>query len=47
MEVKNVKGTHDVFASEADAYSAIEGLMRSIANVYAYKEVRPPVLEYT
>lgn len=47
MEVKNVKGTHDVFASEADAYSAIEGLMRSIAAVYAYKEVRPPVLEYT
>lgn len=47
MEVKNVKGTHDVFESEADAYSAIEGLMRSIANVYAYKEVRSPVLEYT
>ena len=47
MEVKNVKGTHDVFGSEVEAYSAIEGLMRSIAGVYAYKEVRPPVLEHT
>ena len=47
MEVKNVKGTHDVYLDESDAYSAIEGLMRSIAAVYAYKEVRPPVLEHT
>ena len=47
MEVKNVKGTHDVYLAESDAYSAIEGLMRSIAAVYAYKEIRTPVLEYT
>ena len=47
MECKNVKGTRDIYLEEADAYSAIEGLMRTIANVYAYKEVRPPVLEHT
>ena len=47
MEVKNVKGTHDVFLAESDAYSAIEGLMRSIAAVYGYKEIRTPVMEYT
>lgn len=43
----NVKGTHDVIAEEASAYSMVEGLMKSIAELYAYKEVRPPVLEYT
>ena len=47
MEVKNVKGTHDVFLAESDAYSAIEGLMKSIAAVYGYKEIRTPVMEYT
>ena len=47
MSVNNVKGTHDVIGEEASAYSATEGLMKSIAAVYAYKEVRPPVLEYT
>lgn len=43
----NVKGTHDVIAEEATAYSMVEGLMKSIAELFAYKEVRPPVLEYT
>ena len=47
MDVKNVKGTHDVYLEEADAYSAIESLMRSIAMVYGYKEIRTPVMEYT
>ena len=47
MDVKNVKGTHDVYLEESDAYSAIEGLMRSIAMVYGYKEIRTPVMEYT
>ena len=43
----NVKGTHDVIAEEATSYSMVEGLMKSIAELFAYKEVRPPVLEYT
>ena len=47
MDVKNVKGTHDVYLEESDAYSAIESLMRSIAMVYGYKEIRTPVMEYT
>lgn len=47
MEIKNVKGTHDIFFEEANAYSAVEGLMKAIAELYAYKEVRPPVLEHS
>ena len=45
-EIKNVKGTHDIFGDEANAYEMVESLMKSIAELYAYKEVRPPVLEY-
>lgn len=45
-EIKNVKGTHDVFGDENNAYEKVESLMKSIAEIYAYKGVRPPVLEY-
>jgi len=47
MEVKNVKGTHDIIGEEANAYSAVENLMKTIAELYAYREVRPPVLEHS
>ena len=43
----NVKGTHDVFMDEANAYSACEDLMCEIAKCYAFHEVRPPVMEYS
>ena len=45
-EIKNVKGTHDIFGQESLAYEKVESLMKSIAEIYAYKGVRPPVLEY-
>ena len=45
-EIKNVKGTHDIFGEETIAYERVESLMKSIAEIYAYKGVRPPVLEY-
>ena len=45
-EIKNVKGTHDVFGDENNAYEKVESLMKSIAEIYAYRGVRPPVLEY-
>ena len=47
MIINNVKGTHDVFGSEASAYSYVENIMKGIANLYAFKEVRPPVLEHS
>ena len=45
-EIKNVKGTHDIFGEETNAYEKVESLMKSIAEIYAYHGVRPPVLEY-
>ena len=45
--IKNVKGTHDVIGSEASLYSAVESLLKQIAELFAYTEVRPPVLEYS
>lgn len=47
MEIKNVKGTHDIIGEEANAYSSVEELMKTIAELYAFLEVRPPVLEHS
>lgn len=47
MEVKNVKGTHDIIGEEANAYSSVENLMKAVAELYAFHEVRPPVLEHS
>lgn len=47
MEVKNVKGTHDIIGEEANAFIAVENLMRQVCDVFAFNEVRPPVLEHS
>lgn len=47
MDVKNVKGTHDVYGEEANAYMEVENLMSHIAELFAFRNVRPPVLEYS
>ena len=44
--IKNVKGTHDIFGEETAAYDKVESLMKSVAELYAYNGVRPPVMEY-
>ena len=43
--IKNVKGTHDIYGEETNAYDMVESVMKSIAELYAYNGVRPPVLE--
>ena len=43
--MQNVKGTHDLLPSEAASFESIENLLKKIASLYAYKEVRTPVLE--
>ena len=47
MDIQNVKGTHDVLGEEANAYLAVENLMRTIAGLFAFNEVRPPVIEHS
>lgn len=47
MAVNNVKGTHDIIAEEANAFNYIENLLKQIAELFGYNEVRPPVMEYS
>lgn len=47
MEINNVKGTHDIFGGEANAFAQVEAIMKNIAELFAFSEVRPPVLEHS
>ena len=42
-----VKGTHDIIGGEAENYSYVENVMSQIASFFAFKQVRPPVLEHS
>ena len=46
-EIKNVKGTHDVIGEEANAFATVESILKQVAELFAYQEVRPPVLEHS
>lgn len=45
MEVKNVKGTHDIIGRESKAYSMIESVMMSFAEAFSFSEIRTPIIE--
>ena len=47
MSINNVKGTHDVIGIEAEAYDYVENVMSQISSMFAFKPVRPPVMEYS
>ena len=47
MLTNNVKGTHDVIGEEANGYAYIENLLKQICDLFAYNEVRPPVIEHS
>lgn len=47
MEIINVKGTHDVIGKEAENYAYVENVMSQIASFFAFRPVRPPVLEHS
>ena len=47
MSYHNVKGTKDIYNSEAKAYQYVENLMSAVADIYGYSEMRPPILEHT
>jgi len=47
MGIINVKGTHDIIGGEAESYSYVENVMSQIASFFAFKQVRPPVLEHS
>ena len=48
MEAKNnVKGTRDILPNESEGFVRIERVLRTIASLYNYRELRTPVLEYS
>lgn len=47
MEIAPVKGTHDLVGEEAAEQRYVEMVMSAAAELYGYKEIVPPVLEYT
>ena len=47
MDYAPVKGTHDVVGQEAVEQRYIEAVLAAAAELYGYKEISPPVMEYT
>ena len=42
-----VKGTHDIFGEEGKGYAYIQTLFKAVAELYGYRPIETPVLEYT
>ncbi len=47
MQIKGVKGTHDLYGDESYCYDYIENIFSLIAELYNYKKIETPCLEYT
>ena len=42
-----VKGTHDVIGNEADCYRYITDVFKAVSELYGYRPIETPILEYT
>ena len=47
MQIKGVKGTHDLYGDESYCYDYIENIFYIVAELYNYKKIETPCLEYT
>lgn len=47
MEAKNVKGTKDIIGLETNQFNYVESIMKAVANLYGFDEMRPPVIEHS
>lgn len=47
MQIKAVKGTHDLYGDESYRYDYIENIFSLVAELYNYKKIETPCLEYT
>ena len=45
--INPVKGTHDVIADDADAFSYIESLFSKVCELFGYRKIITPVIEHT
>lgn len=46
-QLQGVKGTRDIFPGEISRWHYVEGVIRSVAELYGFSEVRTPAFEYT
>ncbi len=47
MAFQGIKGTHDLYGDEADAYTYIQNVFSAVAELYGYRKIETPMLEYT
>ena len=47
MVYQGIKGTHDLYGAEADAYTYIQNVFSAVAELYGYRKIETPILEYT
>lgn len=47
LQYRAVKGTRDIFPDELILWKHIEGVVRRVAGLYGFREIRTPVFEYT
>lgn len=47
MDYASVKGMHDIYGKEAAGMAYVASILKATAELYAYTEIVPPVLEYT
>lgn len=47
MAYQGIKGTHDLYGDEADAYAYIQNVFSAVAELYGYRRIETPILEYT
>ena len=45
MEIRAVRGMHDLFGSEMGKWHFVEEKLRTIFHAFGYEEIRTPVLE--
>jgi histidyl-tRNA synthetase len=46
-QLQAVKGARDIFPDEISRWHHVEGVLRSVASIYGFSEIRTPVFEYT
>ncbi len=47
MTLNSLKGTKDIFWPEIEIWRHLEDISRQIFNIYSYREIRTPIIEYT
>ncbi|MCH5172039.1 MAG: histidine--tRNA ligase [Erysipelotrichales bacterium] len=47
MNINIVKGTHDIFDDDARAFEYIEMVLKAVAEMYSFQQMRTPILEHT